>query len=138
MKRKPLIVCLCGSTRFMEAFFAAGWQLTLMGQIVLSVGVCKHADDNGAHGGEMLGQDVADALDELHLRKIDLADWVLILNVNAYVGESTAKELHYALGSNKPVEFLVGPNDGESESWGEVRDLTKRAANRNLKAQGVL
>jgi hypothetical protein len=45
----PPIVCLCGSTRFMDAFFEAGWKFTLMGHIVLSVGVCKHAAD---HGGE--------------------------------------------------------------------------------------
>ena len=65
----PPIVCLCGSTRFMNAFFEAGWTFTLEGMIVLSVGVCKHAED---HGGEALGQDVADKLDELHLCKIDL------------------------------------------------------------------
>src|SRR5262245_52045971 len=82
----PEIVCLCGSTRFMEAFFDAGWKLALEGKIVLSVGVCKHAAD---HGGEALGQEVADKLDELHKRKIDLADRVMILNVGGYIGSST-------------------------------------------------
>ncbi len=100
---KPAIVCLCGSTRFMDAFFRAGWQFTLDGEIVLSVGVCKHADH---HGAEALGQDVADRLDELHLRKIDLADHVHILNVGGYIGESTRKELDYAIATGKPVTFL--------------------------------
>ena len=58
---KPEIVCLCGSTRFMDAFFEAGWKFTLEGKIVLSVGVCKHAEH---HGAEALGQDVAEKLDE--------------------------------------------------------------------------
>lgn len=44
-KQPPTIVCLCGSTRFMDAFFEAGWKETLKGKIVLSVGVCKHAED---------------------------------------------------------------------------------------------
>jgi len=63
----------------MDTFHAAGWQLTLDGYIVLTIGVCKHVQD---HGGEALGDDVAARLDELHLRKIDLADWVFILNVD--------------------------------------------------------
>ena len=100
---RPRIVCLCGSTRFMETFFEEGWRLTLEGVIVRSVGVCKHAD---SHGGEALGQDVADRLDELHLRKIDLADEVRILNVGGYIGSSTRKELEYARRCGKPVTFL--------------------------------
>lgn len=100
---RPKIVCLCGSTRFMEAFFDMGWEETLKGNIVLSVGVCKHAED---HGGEALGQAVADMLDELHLRKIDLADEVIILNVGGYIGHSTRKELEYAITHNKPVRYL--------------------------------
>jgi hypothetical protein len=100
---RPTVVCLCGSTRFMDAFFEVGWSETLAGKIVLSVGVCKHATD---HGAEALGQDVADRLDELHLRKIDLADEVYILNVGGYIGESTARELAYAQSKGKRIRFL--------------------------------
>lgn len=100
---KPPIVCLCGSTRFMDAFFEAGWEFTLKGYIVLSVGVCKHAEH---HGAEALGQDVVVRLDELHLRKIDLADEVHILNVGGYIGESTRKELEYAQKQGKKITYL--------------------------------
>jgi len=100
---RPPIVCLCGSTRFMDAFFEAGWQETLAGKIVLSVGVCKHAEH---HGAEALGPEVVKRLDELHLRKIDLADEVLVLNVGGYIGESTARELAYAREHGKTVRFL--------------------------------
>ena len=111
---RPQIVCLCGSTRFMAAFHAAGWQFTKDGEIVLSVGVCKHeeASADGAHGAEALGEDVARRIDELHLRKIDLADRVFILNVNGYIGYSTRRELIYALAKGKPVTFLE-PESGE-------------------------
>ena len=103
MNDKPPIICLCGSTRFMDAFHAAGWHYTLEGYIVLTVGVCKHAED---HGGEALGQEVAEQLDELHLRKIDLADCVLVLNVGGYIGESTAKEIAYAEDTGKSIMYL--------------------------------
>ena len=103
---QPKIVCLCGSTRFMDAFFETGWDETLAGNIVLSVGVCKHVDAGGGHGGEMLGQDVADKLDELHLRKIDLADEVIVLRVNGYVGPSTSKEIKYAESQSKPIRYV--------------------------------
>lgn len=99
----PKIVCLCGSTRFMDVFHAVGWQLTLDGIIVLTVGVCKHAKD---HGGESLGQDIAEKLDVLHLRKIDLCDYVMILNSRGYIGDSTRKEIDYAEQINKPIVYL--------------------------------
>jgi hypothetical protein len=87
----------------MAEFFEAGWQFTLLGKIVLSIGVCKHAKD---HGGEALGQDVADKLDELHLRKIDMCDFVYVLNVNGYIGHSTHKEIDYAIKTGKPIRYL--------------------------------
>ena len=102
----PNIVCLCGSTRFMNAFFETGWWYTLEGWIVLSVGVCKHVDAEGGHGAEMIGPDVADKLDELHFRKIDMADRVHILNVNGYIGDSTRKEIQYAQSLKKPILYL--------------------------------
>jgi hypothetical protein len=102
-ENRPKIVCLCGSTRFMEQFFEEGWRLTLGGVIVLSVGVCTHAEH---HGAEALGPEVVEKLDELHLRKIDLADEVRILNVGGYIGESTKRELAYAREHGKLVTFL--------------------------------
>jgi len=111
----PQVVCLCGSTRFMDVFHGVGWQLTLDGYIVLTVGVCKHAED---HGGEALGPDVAAKLDELHLRKIDIADIVMILNVDGYIGESTQKELDYAKQHEKIIVFLENaPAHATSPYW---------------------
>lgn len=102
----PHIVCLCGSTRFMDTFFEEDWRLTLEGKIVLSVGVCKHADADGGHGAEMLGPDVVERLDTLHFRKIDLADEVRILNLDGYIGDSTRAELKYAQSLGKSITFL--------------------------------
>ena len=53
---------------------------------------------------------VKESLDELHLRKIDLADEVFILNVGGYIGDSTRSELDYARAQGKPVKFLEPEN----------------------------
>lgn len=98
---RPEIVVLCGSTRFMDAFRAQNLALTLDGKIVLSVGCDTHSDD-------MLGitPEQKAMLDELHKRKIDLADRVFVLNVGRYVGDSTRGEISYAEAIGKPVDYL--------------------------------
>lgn len=103
---RPTIVCLCGSTRFWRTFQEASLQETLDGRIVLSIGAAVASDEE--HFGHMT-PDEKDALksrlDELHLRKIDMADEVLILNVQGYVGPSTARELAYARAHGKRVRW---------------------------------
>ncbi len=100
----PKVVCLCGSTRFMEAFLKAQYDETLEGNIVLSVG-CNSKSDAELFAGPR-GQLVKEMLDELHKRKIDHADEVLVLNVGGYVGESTRSEIEYARATGKPVRYL--------------------------------
>jgi len=99
-QKAPKVVCLCGSTRFGEAFRQAMREETLAGHIVLSVGLMGHEE------GLDMDSPVKAMLDELHLRKIDLADEVLILNVGGYIGESTGRELAYARAQGKVVRFL--------------------------------
>lgn len=103
---KPKIVCLCGSTRFYEAFQQANYEETMQGKIVLSVGFYPH-NQVKAHGQEVgCTPEQKAILDELHLRKIDLADEVLILNVDGYIGQSTLREVQYAMTHNKRVRYL--------------------------------
>lgn len=103
---KPKIVCLCGSTRFYKQFQKANYELTMQGIIVLSVGFYPHSSEqaHGEHIGITPEQKIA--LDELHKRKIDLADEVFVLNVNNYIGESTRSEIEYATKLNKPIKYL--------------------------------
>lgn len=121
MTTRPTIVCLCGSTRFSEAFQQANLRETLHGRIVLSIGCDMRSDDElFAHKpADELAQ-IKIALDELHLRKIDLCDEVLILNCGGYIGQSTARELAYARSLGKRVRFLEDDN----------------AASRTARAQG--
>lgn len=103
----PKIACLCGSTRFYDQIQQANYDLTMRGEIVLSVGFYPHAKAEHGHG-EGVGHDSAEktALDELHKRKMDLADYVLVVSdETGYFGESTKGEIRYAVEHGKPVRF---------------------------------
>lgn len=131
-KFPPRIVCLVGSTRFYDAFVRANYDETMAGHIVLSVGFAperepRRADPRyavrvldpefrpevlrGASHGEAVGATPEQKLrlDELHKRKIDLANAVLVINVGGYVGESTRGEIEYAHRAGKPVRWLEPP-----------------------------
>lgn len=106
----PKIVCLCGSTRFYREFQRVNYEETCAGNIVLSVGFFWNAMAE-AHGEQLATTpELKVALDELHKRKIDLADEVLILNVGGYIGDSTRSERDYALSKNVPVRYLEEPH----------------------------
>ena len=101
---QPAIICLCGSTRFTDLMLVKQWELTKQGHVVLSWCALPESYFKGPHIGDAEG--VKEIVDEVHLRKIDLADEVLILNVGGYIGESTRRELAYARQQNKVVRFL--------------------------------
>lgn len=97
---RPEIVCICGSTRFADEMLAANRELTFAGVIVVAPGVFAHREPS-----EKITDEQKAALDALHLRKIDLADRVLVINPNGYIGDSTSREIAYARATGKPVSF---------------------------------
>lgn len=108
---RPIIVCLCGSTRFYDEYQFANYLETLAGRIVLSVGFFAHHGMQ-VHGAQLTcTKDQKVDLDILHLRKIDLADEVLIINVDGYIGESTAREIVYAERQGKPMRWYALEED---------------------------
>jgi hypothetical protein len=101
---RPKVICLCGSTRFTEQMLVVQWELTKKGNIVLSWCALPDSYFSGgdtAHVGDQEG--VKEIVDELHKRKIDLADEVLVINVDGYIGESTASEIRYAVSQGKSI-----------------------------------
>lgn len=106
----PRIITLCGSTRFPDAFALANAHLSMMGNLVISVGLHGHADE--PRGARFLTSDGDEAtpekqgLDQLHFRKIDVADGIFVINVGGYVGSSTRREIEYARDHGKSVEWL--------------------------------
>ena len=116
---RPLIVCLCGSTRFKDAFESANVAETRVGKIVLSVGFFGTSESASARDAGLVSPELKTRLDELHLRKIDLADEVLVLNVGGYVGKSTRREAWYATRLGKTVRWLEPEKitQEEIETW---------------------
>jgi hypothetical protein len=104
---RPVIVCLCGSTRFKEAWYEQTKRLTYEGKIVLGVG---DLNPNKLDTNDPIDPTLKARLDELHKRKVDLADEVFVLNVGGYVGESTRSEVLYARRGGKAVRWLEPEN----------------------------
>lgn len=102
------IITLCGSTKFKEEFFKVQKDLTLKGNIVISVGFFGHSGDSEVWENMDEGTltKTKEMLDDMHKRKIDLADEIFVINVGGYIGESTKSEIEYAKNTGKKVNYL--------------------------------
>ena len=102
------VITLCGSTKFKDQFMKVQKELTLKGYIVISVGLFGHSGDSevweNMDEGTITKTKVM--LDDMHKRKIDMADEIFVINVGGYIGESTRSEIEYALANNKKVNYL--------------------------------
>lgn len=110
MQGKYPVVTLCGSTRFKDEFYEAQKRFTLEGNIVISVGLFGHAGDQEVWDG--MDEDTLskwfcvktkEMIDDMHKRKIDMADSIYVINVGGYIGESTRSEINYAEKTGKGV-----------------------------------
>lgn len=106
-KRVPRILAICGSTRFIEPIAATAWHFEKKGLItffplLIPWQACRESD-GGPHQAEAFG--VKAEIDELFKRKIDLADEVLVMDIDGYIGESTSSEAAYAISLYKPVRY---------------------------------
>ena len=101
MVKNYKVITLCGSTKFKDEFLQVQKDLTLKGNIVISVGLFGHSGDN-----EVWTEGTKEMLDDMHKRKIDMADEIFVINVNGYIGESTKSEIEYAKKTNKKVNYL--------------------------------
>ncbi len=108
MVGKYKVITLCGSTRFRSAFEEAQKRLTLEGNIVISVGLFGHAGDSEVWENMDEGTltKTKQMLDDMHKRKIDMADEIYVINVGGYIGASTRSEIEYAQATGKPVRYL--------------------------------
>ena len=108
MVKNYKVITLCGSTRFKDEFMKAQKDLTLKGNIVISVGLFDHSGDNEVW--ENMSEDTLtktkEMLDDMHKRKIDMADEIFVINVGGYIGDSTKLEIEYAIKSGKKVNYV--------------------------------
>lgn len=118
MVGKYPVITLCGSTRFKEQFLEVQKRLTLEGNIVISVGLFGHSGDD-----EVWTEGTKEMLDDMHKRKIDMADAIYVINVGGYIGESTRSEIEYAKRNGKEVRYLEGSTSGVPEET--VREIAE-------------
>ncbi len=111
MQGKYPVITLCGSTRFKDQFMEAQKKLTLEGNIVISVGLFGHSGDQEVWENMDEGTltKTKEMLDDMHKRKIDMADAIYVINVGGYVGSSTKSEIDYAMAHGKEVRYLEEP-----------------------------
>lgn len=102
----PKIICLCGSSKFVDIMAVIGWTferdegVIVLGLHLLPSWYTKEAD----HQAEFEG--CHEHMNELHKRKIDLADEIFIVNKDGYIGKDTQDEINYAFDQGKTVKFL--------------------------------
>lgn len=101
MQGKYKVITLCGSARFKDEFLEQQRRLTLEGNIVISVSVF-----GSLAGDEACRAATKQMLDDMHKRKIDMADEIFVINPGNYIGESTKSEIAYALKHGKIVNYL--------------------------------
>ena len=108
MVGKYKVITLCGSTKFKNEFLKAQKDLTLKGNIVISVGLFGHSGDFEVWENMDEGTltKTKEMLDDMHKRKIDMADEIFVINVNGYIGDSTKSEIEYAIKTGKKVNYL--------------------------------
>ena len=108
MVKKYKVVTLCGSTRFKDEFMQVQKDLTLKGNIVISVGLFGHSGDQEVWENMDEGTltKTKKMLDDMHKRKIDMADEIFVINKNGYIGDSTRSEIEYAIKHGKKVNYL--------------------------------
>lgn len=120
---KPKIVVMCGSSRFVDIMAVCAW-LIERDENAITMGLhylpawytppgVKPGED-WDHGAEKEG--CAKEFDELHLRKIDLAEEVFVINFNDYIGESTQREILYANEHGKKIRWFTHDEIGKRTS----------------------
>ena len=95
------VITLCGSTKFQDDFIRVQKELTLKGNIVITVGLFGYSGD-----GEVWQPGVKEMMDDMHKRRILMSDEIYVINKNKYIGESTRSEIEFAKRHNKKITYM--------------------------------
>lgn len=107
MQGKFKVITLCGSMRFREYFIEAQRKLSLEGNIVLLPVMHPHHHFDENYDPEYIDQ----LLIDMHNEKMDMSDEIFVVNPAGYIGESTRREINYAISKGKPVKYLDEPKE---------------------------
>lgn len=102
-ENKYKVITLCGSTKFKDEFIKVQRELTLDGNIVISLSLFGHSGDSEVweNMDEGTSTKTKKMLDEMHRRKIDMSDEIFVINVGEYIGDSTKNEIEIQITENE-------------------------------------
>lgn len=112
--KRPKIVCICGSSRFVDIAAVKAWEFEKQGWIAIGMHLLPEWYAKGVEHHMAEHENVAEILKELHLRKIDLVDLVYVINKDKYIGEQTTEEVQYARRLGKKIQYM------EAGAWASV------------------
>lgn len=124
-----MIITLCGSARFEKHFKIWNEVLSLAGHEVFGLSAYP-SDYAGVKSWYSDEQKII--LDQVHKRKIDASDAIVVLNVHAYIGDSTMSEIDHAFAKGKKVYPL--------ENWAKgngVDDMHHQSLHADKLAYGI-
>ncbi len=105
-KDRPEIICFCGSSRFISEMAVLMWEFEKEGKMSLGLHLLPQGYPGLKAHHQAEAEGIADKMDALHLKKIDISDRVFVVNIGGYIGDSTKREIAYAKKIGKPVSYL--------------------------------
>ncbi len=108
------VITLCGSTRFTEEMLVRQWELSKQGHVVMGWCVLPNSYSSDIHHVAE-EENVQEIMDAVHKKKIDMSDYIVVINVNDYIGESTKSEILHALKTRKDVRYAYPHTQREWE-----------------------
>lgn len=91
-------VTICGSMRFSQEMKEIAFMLE--SRYGLNVLQCTYNEQ-----GVEITPEMVDRLEQAHLVKINLSDWIYIVDIGHYIGDAVRMEIAYAEGHGKKVVF---------------------------------
>lgn len=112
---KPKVVALCGSSRHIDIISVCAWLIERdENAIVMSLHLIPHWYSKEKIPAYLAEHEcVKEKIDTLHLRKIDLADEIFVVNYQDYIGISTKNEVSYAKESGKTIRWFTQDDIGK-------------------------
>lgn len=95
------VITVCGSLRFQNEMSEIALKMELEGNCVLLpiFPINGNKDDYTEEEMTVLGK--------MHYERIKIADAILVVNVDNYIGNSTQKEIEFAKSLNKEIMYYT-------------------------------
>lgn len=127
-------ICLCGSTRFRKIILKVMQEGRKIGIKFLFPNI-EREDLFPKNGGKPnLTTKEIEKLEQEHLKAIDEANMIYVINPGGYIGEHVKREIKYARERNKKIYFFERTNskyDDLADGIIPINSLDKLAKNDN-------